>query len=112
MWGGSENADTQFSFCQPLQTRLDSGLRAPVVFADAFGAPINNIEVSQAVRPFALSQWTLRQHADTSLTLRYRGEGADETALRRALEGLFGQLSVLRIERAQVLEKVRQYTRQ
>ena len=86
--------------------------RAPVVFADAFGAPVNNIEVSQAVRPFALSQWTLRQHADKSLTLRYRGEGVDEAALRRALEGLFGPLAVLRIERARLLEKVRQYTRE
>jgi phenylacetate-CoA ligase len=86
--------------------------RAPVVFADPFGAPVNNIEVSQAVRPFALSQWTLRQHADKSLTLRYRGEGVDEAALRRALEGVFGSLAVLRIERAALLEKVRQYARE
>ncbi len=83
-----------------------------MVFADAFGAPINNIEVSQAVRPFALSQWTLRQHTDRSLSLRYRGEGVDEAALRRALEGLFGPLVVLRIERARLLEKVRQYSRE
>ena len=64
------------------------------------------------MRPFAWSEWTLREHADKWLTMGYGGEGVDEAARGRALEGVFGSLPVLRIERATLLEKVRQYSRE
>lgn len=84
--------------------------RPPVVFSGALGQRVNNVEVSQALRPLALAQWTLRQHADGSFTLRYRG-GVDEAVLRQRLVGLFGDAADLRIQKVETLGKVRQYIR-
>ncbi len=95
--------------CSPRLAGLEG--RAPVVFATAFGHPVNNIEVSQALRPLSLSQWTLRQHAGGALSLRYQGNGVDEAVLRARLEALFGVLIDLSIQRVDTLGKVRQYTR-
>jgi phenylacetate-CoA ligase len=74
----------------PRQARLhDLEGRAPVVFAAEDGRPVNNIDVTQALKPFALAQFALRQAAGGALTLRVRG-AADEAALRTALAGVFG----------------------
>lgn len=66
--------------------------RQPVRFVDAVGRAVNSADVSVALRPFALAQFTLRQAADRSLTLRLRGAGPGEAALRETLGALFGDL--------------------
>jgi phenylacetate-CoA ligase len=85
--------------------------RPPVVFTAADGAPVNNIDVTHALSPFALPQFALHQAADGSFTLRAAG-AYDENALRRALEAVLGASA--RIDVAQLVDegKVRQYTRE
>jgi phenylacetate-CoA ligase len=46
--------------------------RPPVVFRGRAGQPINNVDVSAALRPFALAQFQLHQAEDGALTLRVR----------------------------------------
>jgi phenylacetate-CoA ligase len=83
----------------PRQARL-RGLvgRPPVIFSGVDGRPINNIDVTAALKPFALSQYALHQAADGALTLRLPAPLADPTPLRAALLALFGAQQSLSIE--------------
>jgi phenylacetate-CoA ligase len=64
--------------------------RPPVRFRTARGEWLNNIEVTHALRPFALAQWTLHQSADGALRFRFRGDAARADAITDALRGMFG----------------------
>src|SRR5262249_29721380 len=88
--------------------------RPPTVFRSAAGAPINNIDVTWALRDLALPQFALDQEADGSLLLQVRGEQVTHEALREALLKLFGpgqQLTIIRLPEAEESAgKVVQYT--
>jgi phenylacetate-CoA ligase len=64
--------------------------RAPVRFRTASGAWINNIDVTHALKPFALPQYALLQRADGSLEFDVYGHhGSDLDAVGSALRELF-----------------------
>ncbi len=64
--------------------------RPPVSFRSVQGGFINNIDVTLALRPYPLEQFTLHQFRDGRLRLTYRGPQADPAALHSALQALFG----------------------
>jgi phenylacetate-CoA ligase len=65
--------------------------RAPVRFRTASGEWINNIDVTHALKAFALPQYALLQRADGSLEFDVHGyHGADLGVVRAALLALFG----------------------
>jgi phenylacetate-CoA ligase len=91
---------------------LDLEGRPPVVFRTRAGLPLNNIDVTAALKPLALSQFSLHQSADGTLTLRLPPDRTDDDLPRAALLRLFGPgqgLTVLPLEPAEG-SKVIQYT--
>jgi phenylacetate-CoA ligase len=88
--------------------------RQPVMFMNTRGQIINNIEVTYALEPFPLSQFSLHQNRDKSLLLKLRGGQTDERKIADALKRLFGADQDLTI--TELLEdethngKVLQYT--
>jgi len=76
----------------PRQARL-RGLegRPPVSFQSTAGLPINNIDVTAALKPFALPQFALHQAADGALTLRLPLPLPDPAPVLAALRRLFGE---------------------
>ena len=88
--------------------------RQPVMFFNTQGQIINNIEVTYALEPFPLSQFSLHQNQDKSLLLKMRGNVVDEKKIETVLKNLFGANQLLAI--AELLEeethngKVLQYT--
>lgn len=66
--------------------------RAPVVFRAEGGRAVNNIDVTTALRPFALAEFSLRQAADGSFKFLYRGPeaSASQAALDGALRAVLG----------------------
>ena len=85
--------------------------RAPVRYQTCSGAWLNNIDVTHALKPYALAQWTLLQRSDQALELAiqpYRPMEAN--AIEKDLRALFGQNQALTIGRiAPNLDKVVQY---
>ncbi len=69
--------------------------RQPVAFLASDGRLVNNIDVTEVMKPLPVPQYHLHQHADGSLVLRYQGE-VEEADLRGALEPLLGHLQVRR----------------
>lgn len=63
--------------------------RPPVTFRAADGRAVNSIDVSIAMKPHAVSQFTLHQRGDGGLILRVRGP-ADRAGLTAALAAIFG----------------------
>lgn len=96
-------------------TLVDFEGRPPTVFQAADGRTINNLDVTGVLKPLALPQFNLHQHADGALRLRVRDAAVDEAALRAALAGLFGADQPLSVERVADFggpgDKVVQYTR-
>ncbi len=92
----------------PLLAGLEG--RLAVTFHAADGKPINNVDVSIALRPFAIAQFNLHQFADGSLRLRLRAPNADREDIRKALLGLFGVDRHLTIEELASEDKLIQYT--
>lgn len=85
--------------------------RPPVRFRTAAGEWLNNIEVTHALRRFALAQWTLHQDAGGALRFRYAGDHVDEAALRVELADLLGAGADLDVARTAFPDgKVVQYT--
>jgi phenylacetate-CoA ligase len=72
--------------------------RQPTLFVDTQARLINNINVTHALKPFALAQFSLHQFADRSLRLWMRGYDVDEVSVRQALLNLFGAEQELTIE--------------
>ncbi|MGB8645398.1 MAG: capsule biosynthesis protein CapK [Anaerolineae bacterium] len=102
-------ASLAFRGRQPALAGLEG--RPPTVFYRTDGQAINNIDVTHALAPFPLAQYTLHQAADGALTLRLCGVAVDEAPLRAALLKLFGPDQRLDIERVEAFErKVVQYT--
>lgn len=86
--------------------------RPPVIFRARDGHPINNIDVTHALRKFALSQFALHQDRAGQLHLRLRRTPQlDENAIRLTLQQLFGPDQSIHIEASDDLGKVIQYTR-
>lgn len=85
--------------------------RPPVVFTAADGSPINNVDVTWALRDLPLTRFRLHQHADGSLTFR----GPARAEVRAALLELFGPTQKIRFEEIPEAEawngKIVQYTR-
>ncbi len=76
----------------PRQARL-RGLegRPPVIFQSTAGRPINNIDVTAALKPYALPQFALHQAGGGALTLRLPAPLPETAEIVAALRGLFGE---------------------
>ncbi len=72
--------------------------RQTVMFVNTEGKIINNIEVTRALEPFAIAQFSLHQNADHSLLFKMRGNLSDEAKIKSALLNLFGATQQLQIE--------------
>ena len=85
--------------------------RAPVRFRTGSGEWINNIDVTHALKPFALPQYALLQRADGGLEFDVHSHhGADLDAVDAALRGLFGAEASLQIAaHPEPCDKVVQY---
>ena len=103
----------RLAFAGTLPVLVDLAGRPPVVFTGAEGQAINNIDVTGALRGFALPQFALHQAADGALTLTVLPKTPDHAALTVALRKLFGEAQAVRVvEDAALLDgKVVQYTR-
>ncbi|MEP7200635.1 MAG: capsule biosynthesis protein CapK [Chloroflexota bacterium] len=105
-----DHASLTFRGTQPFIVGLEG--RPPTIFRDTRGQTINNIDVTHALKPFALPQFALHQAADGALTMRVRGTFADQAKLCAALLALFGAAQPLTIEEVESFGdgKVIQYT--
>jgi phenylacetate-CoA ligase len=72
---------------QPLLTHLE--MRHPIIFRGTNGQTINNIDVTMALEPFALSRYALHQFADGRLRLRLEALGS-HLPIQKAILDLFG----------------------
>ena len=101
-------------FAGTLPVLIDLQGRPPVVFAGANGQAINNIDVTGALRGFALPQYSLVQARDGALTLNVLPQTQDHDGLRAALQGLFGAAQPVTIVESEALAdgKVVQYRRE
>src|SRR5439155_1034022 len=81
-------AALSFAGPEPVLVGLEG--RPPVRFRTMAGESINNIEVTHVLQPFAISQYTLHQGQDGSLSMRVAGSLHELDAARKALLGLFG----------------------
>jgi phenylacetate-CoA ligase len=81
-------AAMEFRAGKPVLVQFEG--RQPTMFIDTQERVINNINVTHALRPFPIAQFSLHQSADKSLRLRMRGVGVDEHAVRKAVLDLFG----------------------
>ncbi len=87
--------------------------RAPVRFLSGAGEWLNNIEVTRALAPFALTRFALHQRADASFNLKVDARATLATLAPRlasALHALLGDGIALQIEPLPEGDKVRQYT--
>jgi phenylacetate-CoA ligase len=89
-------ARLEFVKGRPVLTDLEG--RPPTTFHVAGGAILNNVDVSVALRDFALPAYRLHQAADGALTLRLPAACADRERVRAALLRLFGADQPLTIE--------------
>ena len=97
---------------QPFLADLEG--RPPTTFRTTGGATLNNVDVSVALRDFAMPCYTLHQAADSALTLRLPPEYSGRDQVRSALLRLFGADQVLTMEDLPLgppTGKVVQYTR-
>lgn len=81
---------------QPVLVQFEG--RQPTLFIDRQNRLVNNINVTHALKGFALAQFSLHQFANRSLRLRMCGYDVDEESVRKAMLNLFGQEQVLVIE--------------
>jgi phenylacetate-CoA ligase len=88
-------ASLSFSGRQPLIVGLEG--RPPVVFRGAAGQSINNIDVTGALKAFALPCYQLHQSADGALRLSVPPADLEAEPLRAALLRLFGPDQALEI---------------
>jgi phenylacetate-coenzyme A ligase PaaK-like adenylate-forming protein len=102
-------ASLSFDGDQPLLCGLEG--RPPVMFRRMDGKWINNIDVTHALKPFAIPQFTLHQAADGSLLLRMRASYSSDQQIRNGLFALFGTDQRITIDnKATFSDKVIQYT--
>jgi phenylacetate-CoA ligase len=85
--------------------------RQPVSFRAQNGEWLNKIDVTHALAPFAIAQFTLHQHGDGALTLRVGAFFGAVNDLRARLLELFGANQALQIEsNVSFNDKVLQYS--
>jgi phenylacetate-CoA ligase len=102
-------AELRFGAGEPVLMNLEG--RPPVRFRTMLGEWLNNIEVTFALKPFALTQFTLHQSARGELEFRCRGATGEDESIRTALLSLFGPAQPLVIEsHVNFDDKVVQYT--
>lgn len=94
---------------QPMLVGLEG--RQPVTFRGTAGQTINNLDVTGALKEFAIPQYKVHQNIDGSIVIKVRGT-IDQDAVRAALLGLFGDNQVVTIDEGDWLaeDKVVQYT--
>jgi phenylacetate-CoA ligase len=106
-------ASLVYSGSQPLLVDLEG--RPPVIFRGPAGKAINNIDVTGALKPFALPGYQLHQAADGALKLSLLPSSAAREQLRAAVLSLFGpdqNIEIVAVERlGGAGGKVIQYTR-
>ncbi|HEY2082635.1 MAG TPA: AMP-binding protein [Verrucomicrobiae bacterium] len=102
-------AALQFNGTEPVLIGLEG--RPAIRFRTVTGGWLNNIEVTHALRRFALAQFTLHQSHDDQILFRFSGADHDEPQIRQALLEVFGAGVRLKIEAsASFAGKVIQYT--
>jgi phenylacetate-CoA ligase len=102
-------AALQFSEAEPVLIGLEG--RPPVTFRTMNGERINNIEVTHALKNFALSQFSLHQDGHGRLRFRLAGPAQPLEPIRQALLSLFGPGQPVDLDVVESLgEKVVQYT--
>jgi phenylacetate-CoA ligase len=84
----NDHARLEFRGSQPILRELEG--RPPTLFRAADGRVINNLDVTGALKPLALPQFTLHQASNGSLHMRVRGADVDHAEIRAALLALFG----------------------
>lgn len=77
--------------------------RSPVRFYALDGSAFNNIDVTHGLQTLPLVQFSLHQHADRSLSMRYRGAVQPEQ-LQERLRSLFGREVRLELQAVQAYE--------
>jgi phenylacetate-CoA ligase len=94
---------------EPVLERLEG--RPPVLFRTMSGELINNIEVTHALRRYAIPQFTLHQDHSGGLLLQLSGAFGEVEAIRDSLLELFGINQRLKIKPVEGFpDKVAQYT--
>lgn len=83
-----DHAAMEFRGATPILIDLEG--RAPVVFVTQEGTLVNNIDVTYALKPFALAQFSLHQNEDRSLAFKMRGSDVAPNKVRAALLKIFG----------------------
>ena len=102
-------ASLRFGGPEPVLVGLEG--RPPVMFRTMKGAQINNIEVTHALQPFALPQYTLHQDRNGKVRLTIARTAQTMDAVREALLDLFGSGQPLEIQSVEGFgDKVIQYT--
>jgi len=102
-------AALRFGTAEPVLVDLEG--RPPVRFRTMLGEWLNNIDVTHALKRFALMQFTLHQAAPGGLVFRYSAARDEDEAIRAALLSLFGPAQSLVIEsNTRFDDKVVQYT--
>lgn len=108
----NDYAALEFSGGVPTLINLEG--RAPVQFRATSGQTLSPLDVTGALKPFALPQFTLHQNVDGALRMRVRGSYANPEDIRAALLQLFGPNQVITIEEIQEFggtgDKVIQYS--
>jgi phenylacetate-CoA ligase len=117
-----------FNFCMPLlryctgdhaslERRGDDlvlmGLsgRPPVRYRTAAGVWLNNIEITHALRPWPLTQFSVHQDESGRIQVRYVGPLIDVAQVREALVSLLGADTPLDVQRVpEFAGKIIQYT--
>lgn len=92
-----DQASLHFRGQQPILVNLEG--RPPVIFLGVGGHSINNIDISNALKPYALVQYSVHQFADHKLLLRIRGPLTNEAGIRETLLSIFGNGQQLNIEK-------------
>lgn len=89
-------ATLRFHGAEPVLVNLEG--RAPVRFRTTHGEWLNNIEVTHALKGFAIPQFTLHQDENGVLLLRFAGTAHSKTQIQNALLELFGPTQSLVLE--------------
>lgn len=94
---------------EPVLVGLEG--RPPVMFCTMAGEWINNIEVTHALKEFAIPQYTFHQKGDASLEMRLAKPHPPLEQIRRAMLELFGPGQKLDLELVEQFDgKTVQYT--
>ncbi len=105
-------AALEFIGQQPILMGLEG--RPPIVFRTRAGQPINNIDISIALRHLPIAQYALHQSADGALRMKVHDASAALEEIRLLLLALFGAHQALTIEETKALDlpggKLIQYT--